>query len=118
MDNGQQQYNSNSRNSLEDICTGGATASQDMTPPTSRFEIYDGPAEEQIYASINKVLSHSHFLANEENRETTTANNNNDDDDNVDVVNPEIQEHAEGDVVCEDEDDGEFVDGDDTVPLI
>ena len=90
-----------------------------MTPPTSRFEIYDGPAEEQIYASINKVLSHSHFLANEENRETTTANNNNDDDDNVvDVVNPEIQEHAEGDVVCEDEDDGEFVDGDDTVPLI
>ena len=117
LDNGQQQSNNNSRSSLEDVCTGGATPSEDVTPTTSRFDIYDGPAEEPIYASIKKVLSHSLYLANEENREQenreSTEHNNNDDAGND--VSPEVQEHAEGDA-CDEDDD--FDDGDDTAPLI
>ena len=67
--------NSRSGSSLEatsglDVATGTSTvaAANDTDIQPSRFEIYDGPTEEPIYASVKRVLSRSLWLANRKDK--------------------------------------------------
>lgn len=66
-----------------------ATFNVDETdiPTPSGFEIYDGPGEEPIYASVKRVLSRSLHLANQVNHQDDSHNNQRQDKDETERNN-------------------------------
>jgi len=80
------------------------TSNDDAPPPPTRFGIYDGPSEEPIYASVQRILSHSLVIAanggsggnNNEQAQNGDLSSNNDTKAAGDSESP-LYEHATND---------------------